>query len=214
VIELWGRKNAYNVQKVLWALAELGLKFAHHDVGSSPGDLETEEFLSINPHARIPVVVDEGNPVWESNTIVRYLCAKHGPGKLWLADPLERTFADRWMDWELAALQPDFIDLFWAYYRTPASERDHEKIENAKQRCEAHFRKLDAWLKARPFVAGGHFSMGDIACGVSVYRYFEMGLSAERPENVLKWFERLSRRSSFSSIVMVEFSELKGRRTF
>lgn len=214
MIELWGRKNAYNVQKVLWALDELGVNFIHHDVGSSPGDLEEKEFLSINPHARIPVVLDESHYVWESNTIVRYLCAKYSPDKLWRVDPLQRTFADRWMDWELATLQPDFIELFWAYYRTPASERDQEKVRKAKERCEAHFRKLDAWLEARRFVAGEHFSMGDISCGVSLYRYFEMGLNVERPENVLKWFERLSKFSSFSNTVLVDFSELRGRRTF
>ncbi len=214
MIELWGRKNAYNVQKVLWALGELGLAFAHHDVGSTPGDLETGAFLSVNPHARIPVISDAGSHIWESNTIVRYLSAQYGRELLWQPDPLQRSFAERWMDWELATLQPDFIELFWAYYRTPASEREQVKVQMARERCETHFRKLDAWLEVNPFVAGKRFSMGDIACGVSLYRYFEMGLKVERPTNVLNWFERLSGRSAFSNTVMTAFSELKGRRTF
>ena len=75
MIELWGRKNSYNVQKVLWTLAELNLEYSHHDVGSSEGELETAQFLAMNPHARIPVLVDNGSIIWESNSIVRYLSA-------------------------------------------------------------------------------------------------------------------------------------------
>ena len=35
MIELWGRKNSYNVQKVLWTLAEIDIEYMHRDVGSS-----------------------------------------------------------------------------------------------------------------------------------------------------------------------------------
>ena len=73
MLELWGRGNAYNVQKPLWLLAELGLEFNHHDIGSGQGDLETAEFLAINPQARIPVLREGDGVVWESNSILRYL---------------------------------------------------------------------------------------------------------------------------------------------
>ena len=66
MIELWGRKNSSNVLKVLWTLAELDMDYRHHDVGSQPGDLETPEFLAMNPRARVPVLVDDGTVIWES----------------------------------------------------------------------------------------------------------------------------------------------------
>jgi glutathione S-transferase len=56
--------------------------------------------------------------------------------------------------------------------------------------------------------------MGDIACGTCLYRYFEMGLKVEKPENVLAWYERLSRRLAFQNNIMVPFGELKGRLNF
>jgi glutathione S-transferase len=119
MIELWGRKNAYNVQKVLWILGELALDYRHYDLGSDTGDLETPDFLALNPHARIPVMRDAGAVVWESNTILRYLAARYSGGDLWRQDPFERSLAERWMDWELSKLQPDFIELFWGFFRTP-----------------------------------------------------------------------------------------------
>jgi glutathione S-transferase len=58
MMQLWGRPNAYNVQKYMWALDEVGIKYYQHDVGSNPGDLETVDFKSLNPFSRIPVLVD------------------------------------------------------------------------------------------------------------------------------------------------------------
>lgn len=73
MLKLYGRRNAYNVQKVLWAVAELALPYEHIDVGSTAGQLDTPDFLDLNPHARIPVLVDGETTVWESNSIVRHL---------------------------------------------------------------------------------------------------------------------------------------------
>ena len=82
MLELWGRKNAYNVQKVVWLLAELGLDYRHHDIGSKPGELDCQAFKQLNPHARIPVIRDDGAVVWESNSVLRYLAARFSAGEL------------------------------------------------------------------------------------------------------------------------------------
>ena len=214
MIELWGRKNAYNVQKALWMLAELGLDYRHRDIGSQPGDLETTEFLQLNPHARIPVLVDQGAVVWESNTILRYLGAKYSAGKLWPRDPFERSQAERWMDWELTRLQEDFIDLFWGYYRTPESSRNQTAIDHALRRCAENMRQLDRQLSDRDYIAGERLTVGDIPCAVCLYRYFNMGLDVERPVQVEAWYQRLAGREAYRSAVMQPFDELYGRTDF
>jgi glutathione S-transferase len=214
MIELWGRKNSYNVQKVLWTLDELNIEYKHQDVGSQVGDLETPEFLQLNPRARIPVLVDDGSVVWESNTIVRYLCAAYGKNLLWPGEPVKRSFADRWMDWELATLQPDFMGLFWGFYRKPQKKRDSGQIERSKLRCEQHFAMLDNHLKHHDYLAGETFSMGDIPVATSLYRYFGMGMAVEKPANLMAWYQRLSARRAFQQIIMTPFTELKGREQY
>lgn len=214
MIELWGRNNAYNVLKVLWTLGELGLDYRHYEVGSSPGELETPEFLALNPHARIPVIRDSRGVFWESNTIVRYLAAAYGEDSLYQADSAARARAEAWMDWELCKLQPDFIELFWCYYRTPARQRDEARIEAAAARLQAHFRQLDRHLQQQPWLGGDKLSVGDIACGVCLYRYFEMGYAVERPEFVLRWYRRLVRREAYRRAVVRNFDELCGRTAF
>ena len=164
MIELWGRKNAYNVIKVLWTLAELRLDYTHHDVGSHAGDLETPEFLALNPHARIPVISCNGQIIWESNTIIRFLSAQHSREKLWPESAFARSCAERWMDWELCKLQPDFIDLFWGYYRTTEVSRDQQLIDQGSSRCDAHLQQLELQLASSQYIAGDSLTMADITC--------------------------------------------------
>jgi len=213
-MELWGRKNAYNVLKVLWILDELELDYQQHDVGSIPGELETAEYLAINPHARVPTLVDQGTAIWESNSICRYLAAEYSPGNLWPLQPLQRSFAERWMDWELSRLQPDFIDLFWGYYRTPVKQRNEEAIEAARIRCTANLQQLDDHLQRHSYLAGEHFSMADIPVATCLYRYINMGLEVETPAHLLDWYQRLGQRRAYQNTIMVAFDELEGRVDF
>ncbi len=214
MLELWGRRNAYNVQKPLWLLAELGLEFIHHDIGSAKGDLDTAEFLAINPQARIPVLRDGEAIVWESNSVLRYLANRFEASALYPREPLPRSQVERWMDWELASLQPAFIDLFWGYYRTPPESRDSAALADAQTRCERCFTALDRQLMKAPYLAGEAFSLADIACGVCLYRYFNMGLEVDNPPQVMGWYQRLSQREAFRNTIMQPFDELKGRVEF
>jgi glutathione S-transferase len=213
-VKLFGRRSAHNVQKALWALDELGLAYEHVDAGGAAGGLDAPAFLALNPHGRVPVLVDGDAAVWESNTIVRYLAARYGAGLLWVEDPAERSLAERWMDWELATLQPDFMALFWGFFRTPERERDAAAIRRAARRCAAHFALLDAHLTKQPFVAGGRFGMGDIPAGTVLHRYFEMGAGVEEPPHVRGWYERLAERPAYREHVMRPFEELRGRLAF
>ena len=214
MIELWGRSNAYNVQKPLWLFAELALEFKHHDIGSNAGELETPEFLKLNPLARIPVLQHGDGVISESNSILRYLANSFAAVALYPDEPLQRSLVERWMDWELASLQPAFIDLFWGYYRTSRDARNPQAINAALQQCQQHFEALDRHLTAQTWLAGDYFSLADIACGVCLFRYFNMGLAVEEPAQVMRWYRQLSQRTAFRHTIMQPFDELEGRSNF
>lgn len=214
MLEIWGRRSAYNVQKALWTVGELGLAHVHVEAGGAAGGLDTERFRAMNPHGRVPVLVDSAATLWESNSIVRYLAARHGAGSLWPEDPAARSLADRWMDWELATLQPDFMNLFWGFYRTPEAQRNARAIDAARARCAEHYRLLDDQLASRTFLAGDGFTMGDIPAGTSLFRYFAMGVETPALPNVRRWYGRLCERPAYREHVMRPFEELRGRRTF
>ena len=214
MLELWGRKNAYNVQKVSWLLAELEIEYRHHDVGSQAGDLDRPEFVRLNPHRRVPVVVDGERVLWESNSILRYLAARYRRRDLLPEDPWPRSRVERWMDWELGRLQVDFIDLFWGYFRTAPAARDAAAIDDARARCAAAMRRLDHQLEAGDYLAGDEFSLADIVCGVCLYRYFNLGLAVETPARLTDWYRRLGEREAYRSTVMLPFEDLRGRSDY
>lgn len=214
MITLWGRTNAYNVQKVQWLVEELDVEYEHVNVGDSQGDLDSEEFLALNPNRRIPVIKDNACIVWESNTIIRYLAATYGANDYWAKSPVDRSIFERWMDWELSTLQPLFLDLFWEFYRTPKNKRDKENIEHIRQRCENCIGVLDSHLKKHKYVSGDKFGLGDICVGTCFYRYFNMGIDVKRPNYVNGWYAQLSERPSYKKVIQVPFDELRGRLEF
>jgi len=212
MLTVWGRPSSFNVQKVLWLVDELGLAHEHIAAGGDFGGLDTPEFLSMNPHGRVPVIKDGAVVVWESHAILRYLAACHGAGRFWSADPAERSVSDRWMDWSQASLQPDFLTgVFWGFYRTPEPLRDNAAVAAKIERCAAHMRLLDRVLADRLYLGGGELTLADIPAGTALYRYF--GLEIERPSlpNVEAWYGRLRERAAYRERVMVPFDDLRGK---
>jgi len=215
MLKIWGRANSINVQKVMWTVGELALPHERIDAGGKFGGLDTDAFRAMNPNARVPVISDGGSVVWESHSIVRYLAAKYGSQSLWQADPAERSLSDRWMDWTLADLQPAFIGgVFWSLWRTPEPQRNWAAIRQAVARTGALFQILERQLAGKSFILGEKLSMGDIAAGAQLYRYFELPIERPRIPNVEGWYERLKSRRAYREHVMLPFDDLKGRVSF
>lgn len=212
MLTIWGRRNAFNVQKVLWLVGELGLPHEHIPAGGDFGGLDDPAFRARNPHGRVPVIDDGGMVVWESHSILRYLAARHG--RFWAADPADRSLSDRWMDWSLATLQRDFMDLFWGHWRTPEAERNRELIARKQEACAGHFRLLDEHLAGRRFLAGDAFGLADIPAGTVLYRYFGIGLETPMVSNVRAWYARLAERPAYREHVMMPFDDMYGRLAY
>ena len=103
-MKIWGRANSINVMKVLWCADECGLKYEREDVGGAFGGNDQKWYLDMNPNGVVPTIDVGGRIIWESNSAVRYLAAKHAAGTLWPTDPGLRSEADRWMDWQLSTI--------------------------------------------------------------------------------------------------------------
>lgn len=210
MLTIWGRRNSFNVQKVLWLVGELGLEHEHISVGGSFGGLDDPEFLARNPHGRIPLIDDDGTIVWESHAILRYLAARFGGERFWPSDPAARSRSDRWMDWSQSTLQPEFLNgVFLAYYRTPEPQRNWPAIRASVARTGEHYKLLDRWLADRTFLAGDEVTLADIPAGTTLYRYFELDIERPSVPNVEAWYARLRERPAYAEHVMVPFADLK-----
>ncbi|WP_455923067.1 glutathione S-transferase family protein [Pseudomonas putida] len=215
MLQVWGRRSAFNVQKVMWLVGELGLQHEHIPAGGSFGIRDTPEFLRMNPHGRIPVVKDDEVIVWESHAILRYLAATYGGHSLWNQDPAVRSETDRWMDWAQCSLQTAFIDgVFWGGYRTPPHLQDVERLQANIRRCGQLFSVLNGVLADKAFLTGNTLTLADIAAGSNLYRYFELDIQRPSLPNVERWYSDLKERPAYQEHVMIPFSELRGRLDF
>ncbi len=205
MIKIWGRASSSNVQKVLWAADELGLRYEHISVGGKFGGTDTPEYRAMNPNGLIPVVQDaEGGIHWESNSVVRYLAGRHdaaGTG-LWLADPGARSQADRWMDWATSLIGEPMRVLFWGFVRDKVNA-DLNAMTKAEAQAAEYWARLDAHLADRPYVAGDRLTMGDIPAAIQVQRWLNFPITRPTLPNLLAWHGRLAERPGYRTHVMV-----------
>jgi glutathione S-transferase len=205
MLKIWGRNTSINVQKVMWAIGELGIPLERIVVGGAFGRTKEAFYLAMNPNSLVPTLEeDDGFTLWESNSIVRYLAAKHGAGTLEPADPHERARASQWMDWMLTVCAPAIHPLFWGLIRTPPEQRDQKKIAEARVNVANALKMLDAQLGKTAYAAGNTFSIGDIPVGLITYRFRK--LVPDRQEfgldNLERWFLNLEQRKAFREQIL------------
>ncbi|MBT2302543.1 glutathione S-transferase [Variovorax paradoxus] len=208
MLNIWGRISSINVRKVVWCAQELGLDFQRTEAGGKFGIVQTPEYLGLNPNALVPAIDDgEGEDrvvLWESNVIVRYLCAKHSPGKLYPERLAERFDAERWMDWQQTTLNPVSAGAFRQWVRTPSGQRDPAVIAHSVNATEPLFALLDAHLATRAFMLGDSFTMADIPVGCEAHRWFGLPQTEyTRPAwpHVERWFADLRSRAGARGVL-------------
>ena len=208
MLNIWGRISSINVRKVVWCAQELGLDFQRTEAGGKFGVVRTPEYLALNPNGMVPMIDDgEGADrvvLWESNVIVRYLCAKHAPGKLYPEGLAARFDAERWMDWQQTTLNPVSGGAFRQWIRTPPEQRQPEAIAYSVRATEPLFALLDAHLASRAFMCGDHFTMADIPVGCEAHRWFGLPQTEyTRPAwpHVERWFGDLRTRAGARGVL-------------
>src|SRR2546426_10145583 len=206
MLKVWGRANSINVQKVMWAIGELGLDHERVDVGGEHGGLDTPGYGAMNPNRRVPTLQDGSFTLWESNVIVRYLAAKHDPGGLWPTRVDSRAEAEQWMDWQQTTLLPDMRTIFWGLVRTEPAKRNQAAIDAAVESLKSIWERLDRHLAGRSFVADDQFTIGDIPVGAMYHRYRALGVKRGNDEHLMDWYERLKQRASYRAHVMLPLS--------
>ena len=203
MLKMWGRNTSSNVQKAMWAVGELKVPCERIDVGGAYGKTKDPFYLAMNPNSLVPTLEeDDGFTLWESNSVVRYLAAKHDKsGALEPKDPKERALASQWMDWQLSVVGPAIFHAFWGLIRTPPEKRDMTAITTSKEKTTDAMKMLDAQLSRTQYVAGPSFSYGDIPVGIMCYRFVQ--LVPERPSmpNLDRWYELIYKRKAFQDHV-------------
>ena len=204
---IWGRANSVNVQKVLWALDELDVRFERIDAGMNFGHVDGADYRALNPNGRVPTLDHDGFVLWESHAILRYLCLAFDGAALYPAEPQLRGGLERWLDWVLSTLQPGERPMFWGLIRTPPAERDMAAIQRATDAVAASWAILDRHLDGRTHLAGDAMTIADISVGCFARRWFGLqGVTKPAFPHLQRWYDTLAARPGFQRHVAAPLS--------
>lgn len=195
MLRLLGRATSGNVQKVIFGLEELKLPYEREDFGRQFGNTLTDEYAALNPTRKVPTLIDGELVVWESGAILRYLATK-AASPLYPADPVARSFVDRWMDWLQASLNPVYLAGF-----RDAKKPPEERAPDTAANIQAELALLEAQLAACPFIAGAEFSLADIALGPILRRCVAFPLGLPAFPHIKAWLDKLQVRPGFQKAV-------------
>ncbi len=197
-LRLLGRASSLNVRKVLWTCDEIGLAYEREDWGAGFTPTTEPDFLALNPNAQVPVVVDDQGALWESNTICRYLAARHGRTDLLPVEPWARAGVEQWMDWGATDLNAAWSYPFMALVRKDARYADPVLIAAGAQAWNDKLAILNQRLaQTGAHVTGETFTLADIVLGLAVHRWVMTPIAHAHLPAIGAYYERLSARPAF-----------------
>lgn len=200
MLKILGKSSSINVRKLLWTCDELGLPFEREDWGAGFQSTAAPEFLALNPNAMVPVIIDDGFVLWESNTICRYLCARNNGEALLPSAPQGRARVEQWMDWQATELNSAWRYAFMALVRHDAAFSDPAQVQASIDNWNRQIGILDRHLEAvGGFVAGDRFTLADIVLGLSINRWLLTPMARPDYPFVAAWYRRLGGRAGFAA---------------
>jgi glutathione S-transferase len=206
MLKIWGRITSINVRKVVLAAQWLGIPFERTDAGLAFGVVGSPGYRAMNPNGLVPTIEDDGLVLWESNVIVRYLCAKHSPGRLYPTSLPERFHAERWMDWQQTSSNPAGRNAFIQLIRTPADQRDMKAVEQSVAAMQPLMAMLDAHLAHQPYVAGEAFTMADIPLACEVHRWLGVPVAHPPLPHLQRWYDAIRSQPAARGVLDLQLS--------
>ncbi|HWA02902.1 MAG TPA: glutathione S-transferase family protein [Rhizomicrobium sp.] len=157
--------------KVISFANHVGIPYEFVLCDFTKGTQKTPEFTRLNPNQRMPVLEEDGWPLWESNAILQYLATKKPEMNLLLQrDERGRADVSRWMFWESAHWDPACVILVFERVVKPLFGRgapDPAEIEKGLERFHRVAEVLDGHLKGRRFICGDTITTADFSVGAA-----------------------------------------------
>ncbi|NCN85074.1 MAG: glutathione S-transferase [Sphingomonadales bacterium] len=178
-----------NGWKASITLEELGLPYELKTISFDENEQKSDWYVKINPNGRIPALVDDGFPIFESGAIMTYLAEK--TGKLMPTDPQGKSKVMQWLMFQMGGVGPMMgqANVFFRYFP--------EKIQPAIDRYQRETRRLlevlDGHLADNEYLADD-YSIADIANWSWVHSYQWSGVNIEGLDHLERWIDLVGAR--------------------
>jgi glutathione S-transferase len=177
MLQIYGNPRS-RAMRCLWMLEEMGANYRLIEKSTHSEDLQTAEYLRLNPNARIPTLVDRNVVIWESMAINLYLAQKY-EGPMHCISPEALGHAAQWSFWTALEMENLLLELLQhralliEFARDPSyAERDELLLKRPLRVLNGSFTwaQISDWreLYRRRSQCGERFSVGQSRTARSV----------------------------------------------
>jgi GST-like protein len=194
-----------NGHKIHILLEECGLPYKVHAVNIGQGDQFKPKFLKISPNNKIPALVDsdgpDGKPIslFESGAIMLYLAAK--TGRFLPASDRAKYDVLQWLMFQMGGLGPMLGQAH--HFRIYAPEKIDYAVNRYTNEAKRLYGVLDKQLTGQPWIAGGEYSIADMAIYPWLRSWQNQGIDWADHPHLKVWFDRISERPAVQKAVQV-----------
>jgi glutathione S-transferase len=187
-----------------WALEELEVPHEKKKLSLAAGDQKKPEYLALNPNGKVPLLVVDGTPIFESMAILVYLGETYGVEKgLYPPPGLERAEALKWMAWSSATMTDVLSRILRNRAdRIPAEEKNEKAAEAAIRELHELLAILDKALEGKEYLVGGRFTLADLAVVSFLPLAARFGVDTGPYKNVTAWSGRCMSRPALGRAMM------------
>lgn len=194
-----------NGHKIHILLEELGLAYKVHAIDIGKGEQFKPKFLKISPNNKIPALVDsdgpDGQPIslFESGAIMLYLAAK--TGRFLPATDGAKYDVLQWLMFQMGGLGPMLGQAH--HFRIYAPEKIDYAVNRYTNEAKRLYGVLDQQLKTKQWIAGGEYSIADMAIFPWLRSWQNQGIDWADYPHLKVWYDRISERPAVQKAVLV-----------
>jgi len=185
--------------RILWLLEELGLAYELVEHARDPATrLAPPSLEAVHPLGKSPVLVADGQTVFESGAIIAFVLRRYGEGRL--TPPVGSAEYDAYEMWlhyaEGSAMLPLMLNL---YVTALGGETDilRWRIDSELAR---HLGYIETQLATTDYLVGSDFTAADIQMSFIGEMVRAMPLSGDYPA-IVHWLERIEARPAHARAV-------------
>ena len=198
MLHLYGNVRS-RAMRCLWMLEEMGKPYQLIEKTTRTDDLQSAEYLRLNPNARIPTLVDGHLVLWESMAINLYLAQKYD-GPMHCAEPEVLGLATQWSFWAVLETEALLLDLLQHRVVLPEFARDASHAERDELLLNKPLSVLNDTLAGRDYLAGNSFTVGDLnVASILVWGKMARLNLLNHPE-VARWFDACLARPAYGRV--------------
>jgi glutathione S-transferase len=189
----------FNATKIVLTAEELGLSYDYVHIDLRKGEQKSPDHLLRHPLGKVPAIEYNGKPLFESNSICRFLAANES-SPLYTGNAYQLAVIDQWADL-MAHHTGRWLGIFYFQeFITPRffkSEPNQEALAEARGFLDEQFPIIDKHLSTNQYFAGDVLTLADTIAFSYFYTHEMSSVDFSEHENISQWYSAIRKSVAF-----------------